>query len=59
MTARGWRAQAAEKVLDASKHILTSNPEPTNISDRHCMLSNEPKILVLRAEGYTLLNFVN
>ena len=30
VTEHATRAEAAEKVLDASNHIPTSNPEPTN-----------------------------
>lgn len=47
VTKYALRAQAAEMVLDASKHILTGNPEPTSK-----LLSDKPKMLVLRAKGY-------
>ena len=50
VTKHAMRAQAAEKVLDASNHIPTSNPEPTNISDRQTV-SDDSK-LIARAEGY-------
>ena len=51
VTEHETRAQAAEKVLDASNQITTSNPEPTNISDRHKSLSDDTgKMLVSRAE---------
>ena len=50
VTEHATRAQDAEKVLDASNHIPTSNPEPTNISDKH----KPGKLLVSRAEGYIL-----
>ena len=43
------RARAAEKVLDASNHIPTSNPKPTNIPDRQSV-TNESKLA--RVEGY-------
>ena len=49
VTEQSTGAQAAKKVLDATKHILISNPETTNISDN---VSDEAKMLVLRAEGY-------
>ena len=42
----------AEKVLDASNHIPTIVPEPTNISDQHKMISYESNLIVSRAEGY-------
>ena len=32
------------------------NPELTNISDRHNKLSDEPNMLVLRAEDYTSIS---
>ena len=54
VTEHATRALAAEKVFDASKHIITSNPEPTNISDRHKLLSDESKMKVIRAEGCNL-----
>ena len=41
--------------MDASKHILTSNPEPKNISDGDKLISDEQKSVVLRAEGYILI----
>ena len=47
------RSQATEKALDASNHIPTSNPEPTNIPDQHKLISDSKgKMLVLTAEGY-------
>ena len=41
---------AAEKVLDASNHIPTSNPEPTYISDPQ-LVADDNKRLVARAVG--------
>ena len=41
LTELATRAQAAKKVLDASNHILTSNSEPTNISERHKLISDD------------------
>ena len=43
------RARAAEKVLDASNHIPTNNPVPTNIQKRQTM-TDESKLA--RANGY-------
>ena len=52
------RTKAAEKALDASNHIPTSNSEPTNIQDRHKLIPDDKvKILILRAECYNLTNF--
>ena len=51
-TEHAKRARAAEKDLDASKHIPTSNPEPTNIPDRQT-IADESK--VTRAEGYSIV----
>ena len=51
LTEHATRAQAAKKVLDASNHIPTSNPEPTYIPDRQIM-SDESKI-AQRGEGYS------
>ena len=47
------RAQAAEKVLDASNHIPTINSQPTNIRDRQTVSDDTGKVLVSRAEGYS------
>jgi len=49
------RARASKKVLDASNHIPTSNPEPTNIVDPPTM-TDESK-LVARAVSYTLTKY--
>ena len=46
------RAQAAEKVLDASNHIPKSTPEPNNITDWQTVSKNTGKMSVSRAEGY-------
>ena len=41
VTEHATRAQAAKKVLDACNHIPTSNPQPTNISDWHKLMSDD------------------
>ena len=46
------RARPAEKVLDASNHLPTSNPEPTNIPDQQTK-SDENKLA--RGEGNRVL----
>ena len=53
VTEHATRAQAAEKVLNASNHIPTSKPELTNIPDRQ-IVSDEGKLLVTRAKGYIM-----
>ena len=44
------RDRAAEKVLDASNHIPTNNPEPNNVLEQQT-ISDESKLA--RVEGYT------
>ena len=51
------RARAAEKVMDASDNIPTSNPELTNISDRHKLLSGEPSVKLVESEGYIFIYY--
>ena len=47
VTEHARRASAAEKIFDAS------NPEPTNISDRQKLISEDTdKMLVSRAKGH-------
>ena len=43
------RSQSSKKVLDASNHIPSSNPEPTNILDRQTV--PDESMLVTRNEG--------
>ena len=56
VTKHATRSQDAEKVLDASNHIPTINPEPTNITDQHKLMTDDTrKVLAARAEGYNVV----
>ena len=60
ITEHAMRAQAVEMVLNASQHISTSNPELTNISDQHRLISDDTgKMLLLTAEGNNIHLFIN
>ena len=60
VTKHATRAQAAEKVLDACNHKPTNNPELTNISDQHRLISDDTgKMLLLTAEGNNIHLFIN